>query len=131
MIIVSYCLLPALLLFVSVGAVRTVLCETTGLHFPPSSDRPRSTAYEPIPLTAEQTPEQVGEMVMCLFCNVTLLLFMIKSQRTATEQSKRICEREKSKSDSWYQLLKCEYPLLSVYTTVNIFGVQLENLNDN
>lgn len=50
--------LPALLVFLSAGVVKIVLCETAGLHFPPSSGPPGSTVYEPIPSTAEQTPDR-------------------------------------------------------------------------
>lgn len=57
-------LLPALLVFVSAGVVRIVLCETAGLHFPPHSDQPRSAAYEPIPSTGEQTPVRAREAVI-------------------------------------------------------------------
>lgn len=59
--------LPALLVFVSAGVVRIVLYETAALHFPPHSDQPRSTAYEPIPSTGEQTPDQPREMVSFVF----------------------------------------------------------------
>lgn len=63
---------PALLGFVSAAVERTVLCEAEGLHFPPRSGQPRSTIYEPIPGTAEQTPgERRG--VRFLFCNVALI----------------------------------------------------------
>ncbi len=55
-------LVPALLVFVSAGVRRTVLCETAGLHFPPRSGPLRSTAYGPSPWTAEPTPDQAREM---------------------------------------------------------------------
>lgn len=53
---------PALSVFVSVDVLKTALCETVDLHFPPPSGLPRSTAYEPTPWTAEQTPDQPTQM---------------------------------------------------------------------
>lgn len=57
----GYAAVPALLVFVSVVVVRTVLCGTAGLHFPPHFLQPRSTAYGPIHSTAELTPSDQKE----------------------------------------------------------------------
>lgn len=80
-----YAAVPALLVFVSVVVVRTVLCGTAGLHFPPHFVQPRSTAYGPIHLTAEPTPSgQEDGKVICF--TIPLYSHIFQSNETAFEE---------------------------------------------
>lgn len=64
--------IPALSVFFSDGVARTVLRETAGLHFPPDSDQPKSTAYGPIHGIADPAPtDQSGGKIIYL----TILLY--------------------------------------------------------
>lgn len=77
--------IPALSVFFSGGVARTTLRETAGLHFPPDSDQPKSTAYGPIHGTADPAPTgQSGGKI--IYFTILLYSLIIQSEHLELKQ---------------------------------------------